>query len=185
VQTISRPTEPAWRRCAAGGLAAIVLAGSAMGVAAVSARAQDGTSQPAMQAPPLSAGRAAAQVGAGLSGTTVGFFGGGLATRGVATVLGSSDNQASSIGLVGAYSASALLTAAGPTLVGPGPNAQASYWAALGGTAVGGLGSILLIKLNHAVDLGHIPRIIGGVLVAALPSIGATIGYNLSRRYHQ
>ena len=87
---------------------------------------------------------AAAQVGAGLLGTTVGFFGGGgLATRGIATALGSSDNQASSIAMVGAYSeCAALLTAAGPTLVGPGSHAQASYWAALGGTAVGGLGSI-------------------------------------------
>ncbi len=184
MQAIGRPIEPA-RRYVAGGLAATVLAVWAMGLAAVSARAQDGTSPPAMQVAPVSAGRAAAQVGAGLLGTTVGFFGGGLATRGVATALGSSENQASSIALVGAYGSAALLTAAGPTLVGPGDHAQASYWAALGGTAVGGLGSILLIKLNHAVDLGRIPRIIGGVLVAALPSIGATIGYNLSRRYHQ
>jgi hypothetical protein len=42
---------------------------------------------------------------------------------------------------------------------------------------------VLLIQINHLVDLGRIPRVIGGIAVVVLPSIGATIGYNLSRRY--
>ena len=150
-----------------------------MSVSLVAVTPADAQQEP----PPVEASHAAAQVGAGILGTTAGFVGGGLATRWVATRLGASDNSASSIALAGAYSTGALLTAAGPTLVGPGPHAQGSYWAALGGAAVGGLGSVLLIKLNHAVDLGHFPRIIGAIAVVALPSIGATIGYNLSRRY--
>jgi hypothetical protein len=152
-------------------------------VAAAGALAAGASQATAQQPAPVGAGHAAAQVGVGLVGTVGGFVGGGLATRAVASALGAPENNASSIALVGAYSSAALLTAAGPVIIGPGANAHASYWAALGGTAVGGLGSILLIKLNHAVDLGQIPRVIGGVLVVALPSIGATIGYNLSRRY--
>jgi hypothetical protein len=172
VQTIGQSREG--RRLIGGAKTAGVVALMLSGLADP-ARAQD--------APPVEAGHAAAQVGAGILGTTAGFVGGGLATRWAAKGLGASDNSASNIALVGAYTTSGFLTAAGPTLVGPGPHARGSYWAALGGTAVGGLGSILLIQINHAVDLGHIPRIIGGIAVVVLPSIGATIGYNLSRHY--
>jgi hypothetical protein len=153
------------------------------GLVAMSLSVLAGTARAQQEPPPVGAGRAAGQVGAGILGTTVGFVGGGLATRWVATNLGASDDNASSIALAGAYSSAALLTAAGPTLVGPGPHAHASYWSALGGAAVGGLGSVLLIQINHLVDLGRIPRVIGGIAVVVLPSIGATIGYNLSRRY--
>jgi hypothetical protein len=83
--------------------------------------------------------------------------------------------------MAGAYVGSALATAAGPTIVGPGSSVRGTYWAALAGATAGGVGSFLLIHLNRAVDLGTIPRLLSAVAVVALPAVGATAGYNLSR----
>jgi hypothetical protein len=83
--------------------------------------------------------------------------------------------------MAGGYVGAALLTAAGPALVGPGGGPRGSYWASLAGATVGGLGSFLLVHLNQAVNLGTIPRFLSGVLVFALPSVGATVGYNRNR----
>jgi hypothetical protein len=135
------------------------------------------------QVPPVGVGRAVAQVGAGVIAMPIGFVGGGLATRWAATRLGASEDRASSIASIGAYASAAALTAAGPTLVGGGPHGRGNYFAALGGTVVGGVGSVLLVHLNQAVDAGSVLRIVSLVGVVALPSVGATVGYNLSRRY--
>jgi hypothetical protein len=136
------------------------------------------------RSPPVGVGRAVGQTAAGLVGTPVGFVAAGLATRWVATRwFGASDDRASSVALIGGYAGAALMTAAGPTAVGAGPHAGGSYWAALAGSTAGGLGSFLLVRLNRAVDLGTVPRVLGTVAVVALPAIGATISYNLSRSY--
>lgn len=115
----------------------------------------------------------------------IGFIGGGLATRWTANRLGASEDAASTVALIGAYSGAALATAAGPTLVGAGPHAHGSYFAALGGAVVGGAGSVLLVRLNRAGDAGSVIRIISFIGVAMLPSVGASVGYNLSRRYRR
>jgi hypothetical protein len=134
--------------------------------------------------PPVGVGRAAGQTAAGLVGMPIGFLAGGLSTRWVATHwLGASDDRASSLSLAGAFTGAAVTTAAGPALVGAGPHAHGSYWGALAGSAAGGVGSFLLVRLNRAVDLGTIPRFIGAIVVVALPAVGATAGYGLTRQY--
>ncbi len=138
----------------------------------------------AQQRPPdVSAGRAIGQGAAGLVAMPIGFVGGGLAARWAAHRFGSSDDAASKAALVGAYSVAALATAAGPTIVGGGPHVAGSYPAALAGTIVGGVGSILLVRLNRAVNTGPVLRIISAAGVVLLPAIGATVGYDWSRRY--
>jgi hypothetical protein len=136
------------------------------------------------QPPPVGLGRAVGQGAAGLLGTPVGFVAGGLATRWVASRwFGASEDGASSIAMWGAYAGGALVTAAGPTLVGPGPHATSTYWAALAGSTTGGIGSFLLIRLNRAVDLGGVARLVGTVVVVTLPAVGATVGYDLGRHH--
>ncbi len=111
-----------------------------------------------------------------------GFVGTGLATRWVATHwFHASDDQASSVALGASYVGGALGAAAGPTIVGAGSGPRGTYWGALAGSAAGGVGSFLIVRLNRAVDLGTIPRIISTAAVLTLPAIGATVGYNLSR----
>ena len=131
--------------------------------------------------PTLSAGHVAAQFGVGLVGMPLGFLAGGLGTRWAARQLGAGEARASSVAMAGAYTGAALVTATGPVIVGPGEGAHGSYWASLGGAVAGGVGSFLLIRLNRAVDLGTIPRILSTVLVFALPSAGATALYNATR----
>jgi len=133
--------------------------------------------------PPIGVGRVIAQSGVAAVGLPVGFVAGGLATRWVARRLGASEDAASSVAMAGAYLGATAATAAGPALVGAGSHARSSYWAALGGTAIGGVGSFLVARLNRAVDLGTVPRVLSTVLVVALPVAGATVGYDVSRRY--
>jgi hypothetical protein len=135
--------------------------------------------------PAVGIGRAAAQIGAGVLAMPVGFIGGGLATRWVATRFGATSDGASSIGLAGAYAAAGFATAAGPTLVGGGPHASGSYFGALGGAVVGGAGSVALVRLNRAGDAGSVLRMLSLVGVVVLPSVGATLGYNLTRGYRR
>lgn len=136
------------------------------------------------QPPPVGLGRAAGQTAAGLVGTPAGFLAGGLTTRWIAAHwFGASDDRASSDALIGAFAGSALATAAGPTVIGAGPHARSTYWSALAGSATGGLGSFLLVRLNRAVDLGTVPRFVSAIIVVTLPAVGATAGYGLGRRY--
>jgi hypothetical protein len=135
--------------------------------------------------PTVGVGRAAAQIGAGVLAMPVGFLGGGLATRWVANRLGATPDRASSVALVGAYASAAFATAAGPTLVGGGPHASGSYFGALGGAVVGGAGSVGLARLNRLGDAGGVARVLSLVGVVILPSVGATLGYNLTRGYRR
>jgi hypothetical protein len=139
----------------------------------------------AQQVPAPSAGRVAAQVGVGLVAMPIGFIGGGLATRWVANRFGASPDAASSAGLAGAYVSAAFATAAGPTLVGAGPHASGSYFGALGGAVAGGAGSFALVRLNRLGDAGGVLRVLSFVGVVILPSAGATLGYDLTRRYRR
>jgi hypothetical protein len=139
----------------------------------------------AQQVPAPSAGRVAAQVGVGVVAMPIGFIGGGLATRWVANRFGAPPDGASTAGLAGAYVSAAFATAAGPTLVGAGPHGSGSYFGALGGAVVGGAGSFALVRLNRLGDAGGVLRVLSFVGVVILPSAGATLGYDLTRRYRR
>jgi len=147
-----------------------------------SARAQRG--QPA-----VTGVRISAEIASGIVAMPIGFFGGGLATRWLAHRAGVSDDEkAGTIATIGAYSFAALATAVPPTLIGnAGPHATGSYAASLGGAVVGGLGSWALVRLNQPAGRRdqpcHVLCIASTAAIFLLPSVGATIGYNLSRRY--
>jgi hypothetical protein len=175
---MSRSAARSRRRAAA--LALALPLGAALAHPAAAAAQRD--------PPSLNAGRVAGQVATGVLGTPVGFVAGGLATRTIARSLGAGEERASSIAMVGAWTGSALLTAAGPTLVGASqPHVRGSYPAALAGAVAGGVGSWLLVRLNtrSAEDDGacHVRCVLSTVAIFTLPSIGATIGFNLSRKY--
>ena len=168
-------------------LARLALVAGSLALAAVpgaprAARAQDRT-------PPLSGLRVAGEVGLGLAGTPVGFVAGGLATRWVANRFGATEERASSVAMVGAWTGAALATAAGPTLIGTRGRTTGSYAAAVGGAVAGGLGSLLLIKLNTRGGRAGGPCgffcSVSAVSVFLLPSVGATVGFNMSRRYER
>lgn len=138
---------------------------------------------------PLGAWRVAAQVGSGVALTPVGFVGGGLATRWVARRLGAGEDRASDAAYVGAWTASGLATAAGPALVGARGPGRGSYLSAVAGTAVGGAVSFAIVRINKrlaARDGGTRPCralcTLSGIAVFLLPSVGATVGYDMSRR---
>jgi hypothetical protein len=136
---------------------------------------------------PLAATRVAAQLGAGLIAMPVGFVLGGRLTERAAERLGVDDPRASRVALAGAWVGAGLATAAGPALVGARGPGSGSYLAALGGAAAGGAGSLLLVRLNDRTGDGPRPACrlrctLAAVAVFTLPSIGATVAYNASRR---
>lgn len=140
--------------------------------------------------PALGAGRVAAQVAAGVPGGAVGYVAGGLATRFVARRLGASDGRASQLADKGAYVGVAVFTAVPPALIGARGPGSGYYVAALGGAAAGGLGSALVARLGHRLYGDRDGRerrcTLGckalGALAFTLPSVGATVAYNASRR---
>ncbi|MFL5574954.1 MAG: hypothetical protein ACJ79S_03150 [Gemmatimonadaceae bacterium] len=136
----------------------------------------------------LGTGRIAGQIASGVVLAPVGFVAGGLTTRWVARRLGAGEERASSIGTAGAWSSAVLATAAGPSLVGARGPGVGSYPAAVGGAAAGGLLSWAIVRLNkRSVNQTesrpcHLVCIVSTVAIATLPSIGATIAYDASRR---
>ena len=137
--------------------------------------------------PSLGAGRVAGQVATGLVLGPVGYVGGGLATRFVVRRLGGTEGTASAAAQKGTYAGVALATAAGPALIGARGPGHGNYFAALGGATVGMFGTALVARLNRTPDDQPLPpcRLKCRVSAAAaflLPSVGATVGYNLSRR---
>ena len=138
---------------------------------------------------PLAGTRVAAQVSAGVLATPLGFVAGGVLTEWAAERLGVEDPRASSMALVGAWTGAALATAAAPAAIGARGPGTGSYAAALGGALVGGAGSLLLVRIFDRGD--EVPRppcrlacTLAAVAVFTLPSIGATVGFNLSRHEH-
>jgi len=180
----ARPHPPSTARSLAAALA-ILAAGALSAPAAAAQDASAGTGDPSR---PLGPWRVVAQVGSGVVLTPVGFIGGGLATRSVARAVGANETQASDAAYVGAWTTAALTTAAGPSLVGARGPGHGSYASAFVGTLVGGAASFALVRINKRLaDRGgeaHPCRLfcaISGVAVFVLPSIGATVGYDMSR----
>lgn len=152
-------------------LLALVVAG-----AGSRAQAQDA-------APSLSAARVTAQVVAGTVAAPVAFFGAGIATKRIAKGMGADDDRAGRAAYIAAYTSTWLATAAVPAAIGR----DGKFPAALGGSALGMLAAAGLVRVgNWRYDADR--RECGalcwtmGALVFALPSIGATVVYDQSRR---
>lgn len=133
--------------------------------------------------PSLSSARVAAQIGVGSIAAPVAFFGTGIASKRVAQAFGASEGAASRAGYIGAYTGTWLATAAVPAAIGR----DGRFPAALAGSAAGLLASWGTVRLgNWRYDGGR--RECGllcwtmGAAVVALPSVGATLAYNASRR---
>ena len=127
----------------------------------------------------LSPARVAAQVSAGALATPIGFIAVGVLTDTFLERIGRDDDLGSRIALGAAYVGGALGAASGP--------ARGRFVAAFGGAAAGGLASWGLVRLVDRDDGspprgGRIVSAIAGAAVFVLPSVGATVGYNLSRR---
>lgn len=137
------------------------------------------------QAPRLGGGRVAAQIATGTVGGVVGFIGAGLLTRSIVRQHGMDDEDASKPAFIGALVGMTLVTPIGPAIVGNHEGAG-SYAAAQGGAVAGGLASAMLIAIGRrgAMDCRFCGplRIITGIAVAILPSVGATIAYDATRR---
>lgn len=136
---------------------------------------------------PLAGTRVAAQVGAGVLVTPVAFVAAGKLTEMVAERMGAGDPRASRVALVGAWTGAALATAAAPAAIGARGPGTGSYAAALGGTLAGGAGSWAIVRfMNRGSEEARGPCRVGCALAAlavfTLPSVGATVGFNLSRR---
>jgi hypothetical protein len=133
--------------------------------------------------PSLSAARVTAQVGLGTLATPVAFVAGGLGSRMVARAVGASDESARRVAYVGAYAGVWVATAAIPAAIGR----DGRFPAALAGSALGMAAATGAVRLGNLLyDSGK--RNCGvlcwtlGALVVALPSVGATIAYDASRR---
>lgn len=141
---------------------------------------------PARPIPTVGAGTVAAQVGLGTVTTLGGFVGGGLVTRAVARRLGASVGEASDAAYVGAYAGAALATPVVPVLLARRGGARAAYTDALAGTLVGGAASVLVVQAGRRGAFGCRAcgplRLLAGASAFVLPSVGATIAANRSRR---
>jgi hypothetical protein len=136
--------------------------------------------------PALSSGRVTAQVGVGLLAMPIGFFGSGLVASRLSQRFGASEGNVTRIATFTAWTGGALATAAGPAMVGARGPGSGSYPAAVGGAVAGGLLSYAIVKLNDPRGSGRTGPckflcVLSGILVFTAPSVGATVGYNLSR----
>lgn len=131
----------------------------------------------------LSNGAVAGQIATGIVGTAVGFVGGGVTTRWIAGRLGAGEDGAARAGYAGAYLGGAFLTAVGPALIGRRDNAAGSYMTAVGGAAAGGIVALGVKELGSRGAFGDSGFFtwIAGIVVVALPSVGATVAYNSTR----
>lgn len=156
-------------------LVALLLAAAVVGVGG---RLEAQTSPPS-----LSSARVTAQVVGGTLVAPVAFIGGGVLSKRAALRLGASERGARRAAYVGGYASTWLGTAAVPALIGR----DGKFPAALGGSALGMLASVGLVRVGnwrydgdrHACDVLCWTL---GAVVAALPGVGATVLYNDSRR---
>ena len=142
---------------------------------------------PAAGAQSLGAARVGAQVVAGTAALPVGYVGGGLATRWVARKLGASDDAASSAADKGAIVGAALAAGGAVSLVGARGPGVGSFPAAVGGAALGGVASALVVRVARRPNEAparpcKIGCVLASALIVALPSVGATVAYDASRR---
>ena len=145
----------------------------------VTAAAQTPTNDP----PALSTGAVAAQVTTGILGTALGFIGGGKIARWTASRLGASEDNARRVAYLGAYAGAVTVTAVGPALIGSRGDVSGSYGSAVGGAAAGGVLALGIKEIGKRGAFGASGPVawIAGLVVAALPSVGATIAYNATR----
>ncbi|MGZ8492097.1 MAG: hypothetical protein ACXWZS_07835 [Gemmatirosa sp.] len=166
-------------------LRSLLLAGACAALPLSTSLAQDAGATRDVRA--LSPARTAAQVGAGTLGTPIGFIAVGVLTDKIFESVGRDDDLTSRLSLGAAYAGGALGAAAGPALIGARGPGSGRFVAAVGGAAVGGLASWAIVRLvDRDGDApprgGRIASTLAGIAVAVLPSVGATIGYNMSRR---
>jgi hypothetical protein len=114
--------------------------------------------------------------------TPLGFFGAGWAVKRLAVRAGKESGDASRAAYVAAYTGAAIAASAGPALLVE----EGHIGAALLGAGVGLGGSVLVAKLGNArYDQGRRCGVLCwtlGGLAVALPSVGATLAWNASRR---
>lgn len=154
---------------------AVLFAAAALAMGA-RVEAQDGP-------PTLSGARVTAQVVGGTLVAPAAFIGGGVLTKRVALRMGASEQGAGQAAYVAAYATTWLTTSAVPAVVGR----EGKFPAALGGSALGMVAAAGLVRVgNWLYDDDR--RTCGvlcwtlGAAVVALPSVGATVLYNESRR---
>ncbi|MGQ0646510.1 MAG: hypothetical protein ACT4P7_03005 [Gemmatimonadaceae bacterium] len=148
----------------------------ALNRSAVWAQAESGT-------PSLSAARVTGQIALGTVLTPVAFLGAGWVSDRMAERWGWSEERSSTVGYVSAYSATWLAASAGPALVGR----DGKFAAALGGSLAGMGAAVVSARLGNLLwDADRRRCGVGcwtlGALTVALPSIGATLAYNASRK---
>lgn len=156
---------------------ATVIAGFLAGLLASELRAQ-GAGPPS-----LSAARVTGQVAVGAVLTPVAFLGAGWTADRLAGKAGWNDESASRAAYIAAYTGAWIAAATGPALVGQ----DGRYAAALGGSLAGFGAAWLSHRFGNWVwDEDKRPCRLGcwmvGALTVALPSIGATVAYNESRK---
>jgi hypothetical protein len=128
------------------------------------------------ETPPLSGARVAGEL---LAGGALGIIVGGIG----GAALGARISKSFEGGLLSGMAGMTLLAPVGVYLAGNSGDETGSFGAALGGSALGlvaGLGAVALASGgggNAGVE------VLAGVLFLAAPTIGATIGFNLSRKY--
>lgn len=131
--------------------------------------------------PTTSGARVTAQLATGVLLTPVGFFATGWATKRLTLRAGWPEERARRAAYVAAWTGAALAAAAGPALVGNGGR----FPAALGGAGVGlGLAVFTARLGNWRYDGGAACGPLCwtlGMATMALPSVGATVGYQVSR----
>lgn len=132
--------------------------------------------------PSVSAAKVTLQVAAGAVFTPVGFFGTGWAAKRMAQRTDWPEGRVQRTAFVAAYTGAAAATAAAPALIGD----RGRYGVAFLGAAAGIGASALTARLGNARYDGGArcgPLCLGlGALTISLPSIGATLAYNASRR---
>ncbi len=135
--------------------------------------------------PPLKGGQVAGEILNGVVGEFLGMIGGmlpGAVLGGIIGEIAGDDSEGTAYygALLGAIFGMPLGSAWGVYMAGDTENQSGSFLATLGGSLLGIVVGVSL--LHYAGDEGVIETI-GGVLVWFSPPIGATIGFNLTRRY--
>jgi hypothetical protein len=139
--------------------------------------------QNAGKAPSLSAARVTAQLAAGTVATPVAFVVGGLAARRIARAVGAGEATASRAAYAGAYASTWVAAAGLPAVIGR----DGRFSHALAGSALGMAAAWGVTRVGNRLYDGD-RRACGpfcwtlGALTVVLPSVGATLLYDDSRR---
>lgn len=131
--------------------------------------------------PPLSGGRITGEILVGGVGGIVGGLGGGFIGAGVA---GEGYPEELVGGIIGGSIGYTLGCSIGVYLVGNIGNETGDFLATLGGGILGGLAGIFAITaIIKDLENGAVRLVVRVAVALVGPPIGATIGFNLTRRY--